>query len=524
MSLTAVEARVGAPETAPAGCRDPDVGMLLVAYEARRLWDDERNRFEEHLLLCRACSDELEGSEAVLAAIHAGSVPSARKVRFRARWVALAAGVLVAVAGGWAWLRHREDAELRAMLLAAARTEAPGNFAEAEAAYRSSLEVRRSKSALSGLGNCAWGQGRHGEAERWFREALAEPLRDIDLDDINDAGIAGSLAHMLIEQDRDAEAADVVARWLSGGGMEKAWNRADLYSALARRRFEQGARADGDRYLALAGEANADVQRLQPDAAEPRHESLQYRQLMLWKAVELDGDFAAGLSEAERILRLKQVYDAYQRRRGEAAGDQTADGMNFVGVAKLLLARDPAGASRRDALLAEAHAALTGSRQLREQSMHPKSRIGIVWALENLGLVALERGDVGEAVARMEEARTVLDRIAPGDATARDRGELLVNLGTGYAAAGRSVEAAKAYAAALSLDAGRSVAVAALLGEYRLRLTNDATAVEPLAAELRAALAAGLPRRLARQIEEGLGATAGELAALPRLVILPDRG
>lgn len=50
-------------------CRDPQVGELIAQYEMGQLGDEDRDRFEEHLLDCEFCRRELEEMLSTIAAV-----------------------------------------------------------------------------------------------------------------------------------------------------------------------------------------------------------------------------------------------------------------------------------------------------------------------------------------------------------------------------------------------------------------------------------------------------------------------
>jgi len=521
MSLLTRSPVVERPETALPACTEPEVGQDLLAYEARRLDPAGVERFEEHLLLCHACMAELQRSPLVVAAVGASGEPAEAKRphRWMTRPLLLAASVLVALGGvsGWLALRSSRAEERRQLLARASDLEAEGSYSEAEALFQDAATDRASRHVLHRLGTCAFRLGRLPEAEQKLREALERPDRE-ESEASTDNAVAQVLGEVLLAEGKDRDVEELVAARLVGPGTEDAWGRAMLYSSLARRAyFDRGDRGEGDRLLGLAERANAEVARLQPDSAKPNHESPYYRMARFRKLVDLDGDYASAVAEAERILALKRTYDA-------AGGgvDQTADGLNFLGTARLLAARIADTGAEREKLLGGAEEALTESRRLRESVAHPGSRIGVVWAAENLGLVALERGEAGRAVALLEGARDLLGRIE--GSPAEDRGELLVNLGTAYAAVGKSDDARKSYQAAKAVGAGRRVEVASALGMYVLDGSGNGPEARALAANLRSALGERLGAHLLAQVRDGLAGGQVAAALLPRLEVLRSGG
>ena len=81
-------------------CTDPELGKLIGSYELNLLSDEERKRFEDHVVTCDECVKELYR----MAPVAQGMLP--RRVSRRRNWMLLAASLVVVAVGLYVVMRN----------------------------------------------------------------------------------------------------------------------------------------------------------------------------------------------------------------------------------------------------------------------------------------------------------------------------------------------------------------------------------------------------------------------------------
>lgn len=95
-------------------CTDPEIGELIGSYELQLLSEEERKRFEEHVVTCDDCLEDLYRMAPVVKRMQEGRPVQARprgRMAARRNWILLAAGLVIVVAGFYTVMREQAPDE-----------------------------------------------------------------------------------------------------------------------------------------------------------------------------------------------------------------------------------------------------------------------------------------------------------------------------------------------------------------------------------------------------------------------------